>query len=307
MNLLLYPFLSQESCSLGDNLLIAFIMGRWPEINSILFGGRGGGASLHPIVYIAAGAISCLVVYRSLSRSLGGSDPKMSASDQHIVQLLPAEVAECMMFPAITSITFFEGEIDESELRDKVSLILAANPWLIGRLVKRSRAEGITLSVPLEGSDAFARRSAEAVQIVQDASLGPGVQYADLFDKLEKYTVKPGPKCLNQEGEPLFKVALVQIDPGARSALLVSLSHVIADGYTFYKVGAGTRYAYTYALALFLRVVGMSGECDSSLSLTLVNCMRACAQFCSYCACVATLVLICVGAGKVRRLLPLSV
>lgn len=58
--------------------------------------------------------------------------------------------------------------------------------------------------------------------------------YTNLMNHLDKYLVKPGYKCINTI-EKLFKVILIKM-PDNKFALVISLSHCIADGYTYYKI-----------------------------------------------------------------------
>lgn len=58
--------------------------------------------------------------------------------------------------------------------------------------------------------------------------------YINLMNCLDKYLVQPGNKCVNTI-EKLFKIILIKI-PDNKFALVISLSHYIADGLAYYKI-----------------------------------------------------------------------
>ena len=64
-------------------------------------------------------------------------------------------------------------------------------------------------------------------------SLSPNSPYEEIVRKVQPMLVKSGGQCLNQD-EPLFRLVLFAQETSF--ALLFSLSHVLADGFTFYSL-----------------------------------------------------------------------
>ena len=106
----------------------------------------------------------------------------------------------------------------------RVAAIIAKNPWLGGRLIS---VKGKTV-LTLEGLTAGVFRH------VTDGSLRVCSDFTPNFNAIvcASLLVKLGTT------EPGWKVAIVPCakDPSAKFAMIVSMSHVIGDGYTFYAV-----------------------------------------------------------------------
>ena len=60
------------------------------------------------------------------------------------------------------------------------------------------------------------------------------MKYEKLLQKIEHFNVKKGLYCLNKN-EVLFKVNIIKIGNN-KFAIMVSISHILADGYTFYTI-----------------------------------------------------------------------
>ena len=121
------------------------------------------------------------------------------------------------------SITFYEGTAPKAFLLQRVAEIISANPWLAGSL--RNPRNGIEIVLPC---------SIDEHRHFQEATI-PGLMPEmhpanDLIPKLSPYCVKAG-----VHDESLFKVTLVHISP-TRFAVLTSMSHMIADGHTYYNI-----------------------------------------------------------------------
>jgi len=138
--------------------------------------------------------------------------------------------------PSIDTLTFFDGVPPVEELRERVTLIAKANPWVSGRLISGD-AGSVHLWVPDDG----ARRVFFAHQTID--GLNADTPPEEAIKVCADFGVKLGLECIDME-EPLFKVSV--LSTGERSfALHVALSHTIGDAATFYSlysmlsVGAG--------------------------------------------------------------------
>ncbi|CAE8690745.1 unnamed protein product [Polarella glacialis] len=151
------------------------------------------------------------------------------------------------MAPAINTVTFYEGDAGAAaaHLRVRVAEVVGANPWLAGRLARGSNSR-VRLSwqcVPSARSEAcFGEAEAAA------ALLDPAVPYEELVRGLSlRFSVPPGSACVSAQLAPsLYRVTVVRSPAGSgsgsgsstsgRFAVVVSLSHMVADGATFYAL-----------------------------------------------------------------------
>lgn len=131
-----------------------------------------------------------------------------------------------LMVPAISTITYFSGVPPVEYLKDRTGMILAANPWLQGKL--RKTGNGIDLVYDDD------TRVDQSYHMVEDASIHDGLKYDALVDNIKKYFVKDGNGCLNNNN-PLFKITIA-VTSKDKFAIIFSLSHMIGDGHTFYEL-----------------------------------------------------------------------
>ena len=145
------------------------------------------------------------------------------------VELLENESFEfTVILPSISTITFYEGSPDENYLRNRVAGIVELNPWLSGHLVYGNRGRvNLRFQNKSPSQDFF--HVSDKSTIGEDFPLDVNVK------ETEQYLVKTGKKCLQDSREPLFRVTLIKISE-QKFAIIFSLSHIIGDGYTFYKL-----------------------------------------------------------------------
>lgn len=134
---------------------------------------------------------------------------------------------------SINTITFYSGKLSKEKIRLKLNAIIAANPWLLTRLVN-SKEFGDVCALYPEQFDPLSD-SHSCFQTLIDDSISPSVPYEDLLLKLKVAIVPQGIECLDKDFDQ-FKVTLIEIKPDQEYALVVSMSHTIADGHTFYQV-----------------------------------------------------------------------
>lgn len=146
--------------------------------------------------------------------------------------LLTDETGAILMLPSITTVTFYEGEVDVEILRGMTFELIRANPWLAGQL-RRDNATGIVhLWIP----SALTDLTKHFIQTRRD-DLKMHMPLMDMRRLLQDLTVKPGIQCVDSKDEGLFSVALVSCGMARQvSALVVSMSHVLGDGFTYYRL-----------------------------------------------------------------------
>ena len=172
-----------------------------------------------------------------------------SNNDTANVSYLPLlDTESSVMFflsePAISTITFFKGDVnlDESKkwLKDRLTTICMANPLLAGRLVRNKKInKNVLLKIPQPLSEA----DVDALIYVDTgnnlSSISTQTPYETIVDTLHKSKVVVGPgyklvgKDLRTSKFTLVKVAdnevalVVSITHAGKSAL-VSLYHMIS-------------------------------------------------------------------------------
>ena len=181
-----------------------------------------------------------LWLYRRQSR------PRIDRRDRHVLTLLESETSMLMLDVAATStVTFATGDhaAAAAYLRQRLEQIVAANPWLSGRLDKQAGDVGGAVLVygagtAGDGGDAVSALFTHCAPGSCSAVLRRDSTYEAMSGATLPLLVKTGNQCVGRADEPLFRVSVVPdaAAPAARWALVVSLSHVIADGHTFYAV-----------------------------------------------------------------------
>jgi len=134
-----------------------------------------------------------------------------------------------MLSPSVNTITFYVGLPPVDYLTNRVSELLALNPWLAGRMESRNGSKGT--DVVFSKSD---HNIEDYFMMINDPSLHPAVPYSDLYKRLLHFHVKSGNDCINKP-EPLFQVVLIVSDP-THFGVLFSFSHVLGDGFTHYEL-----------------------------------------------------------------------
>lgn len=161
---------------------------------------------------------------------------RMTASELRREALLDMETSFGFMSfdVSTTTMTHFIGPITtaSASVRERVALMVRANPWIAGKLVKGSK--GIPeLEFPTVVPDAEVGRLFEvAPPDLRHLSRTTPYDEANRLVSASASHVQTGKVCL-QAGGPLTKVTLVPDDNGF--ILVFSMSHVIADGHTYYS------------------------------------------------------------------------
>lgn len=142
------------------------------------------------------------------------------------LNILPSEQSDLIMVCQSTSIiNFYIGDCPRLYLLHKVKSIIELNPWLSGKLVK-DQENCVSIEYPINTA---------VINCFFDISVAVDEEanYEDITSSVSQFLVKSGKDCLNQN-EPLFKVFYASSKRGF--CVCVSLSHILGDGHTFYKV-----------------------------------------------------------------------
>lgn len=151
-----------------------------------------------------------------------------------VYNLLDSEESGMIFLPAVTTITRYRGTAPVQYLRSRIGEILAENVWLCGRLTKHD-GRVVLKSVLDDGSPDKAISS--CFEVMNDVQFSTDDTYEDLSAKFGRFSVKRGVDCIDVD-EPLFRVVVVQSLAQKEFLLICSLSHVLGDGYTFYRLYA---------------------------------------------------------------------
>jgi hypothetical protein len=175
------------------------------------------------------------------------SDAKIASEDPNAavvdLQLLKDEENPYgfMCEKGIATITFYKGDFKEAAkaIRAQFALVIAANPWLCGRLVT-AKDGGVRLRYPVKPSDADLESLFNATSAEDTATtfkLSPNVPFSKITSDLyasKNTIVQRGGESLDKD-LPVTLLTLSESEVG-KFALVFSLSHVVGDGRTYYEL-----------------------------------------------------------------------
>ena len=170
---------------------------------------------------------------RGVSSPSSSSSSSSSASATSL-ELTIDEKTRLYTFSPASAITFFDGSPPIDFLQARVHEILVCNPYLTLRLRRPSVFSWDVLAVYDTNPEKWC--IADYFDVVRDSSISPSTPYPDLMQRVNKHQTKASSKCVNRN-EVVFKVTLIEIS-SVSYAVMVSLNHMIGDGYTFYKLSS---------------------------------------------------------------------
>ena len=203
-----------------------------------------------------------------------------NAKPTESVTLLKEETGMMAYNGAVTTITFFTGPAPVDAIRERVAAVVAANPWLSGRLVRGKGEKRMRLVFDPAGpvQDDMLKVASPGQHSVQ------GVSYAALQKVIKGsgLEVKGGVSAVNKDH---VQMRVTVIPDGEQWALVVSISHCIADGFTYYQIynmlSASAEIKSLSAVrkeSFSTDLPGAIGKTESTLFLTLsfmLNCAGA--------------------------------
>jgi hypothetical protein len=158
-----------------------------------------------------------------------------------VLTLTEMESTSMMVGPAITTVTFMSGDAMAAakQLRTRFTEVLQANPWLTGRIKKDKASKRVQLHHPVEvklGDVASMFYGPEEKQL---PAISSTMAFYDLCSTLSGSVceVPTGQDCMSKS-TPLVTLSIVADHhmPKKRFAVVWSVSHVIVDGFTYYKL-----------------------------------------------------------------------
>jgi len=172
-------------------------------------------------------------------------------------------------YSGVSAATWFSGDaaLAEIHLRARVARIVELNPWLTGRLVLRkgeprcfvTRPRRVTLLYDPSGA------AADCFGVCDDPFVDEAMPYMDNHAAFTTYIVPSGQETVGDSpSPPLYRVTLVRVSSNA-FAVIDSVSHMIADAHTFYKLHGMLSEASEPAALTVERCVSVSSE---ALALT---------------------------------------
>lgn len=201
---------------------------------------------------IGVGAFSCSIMWWCWSISSQIEKFQMQLSQDNIVstKLLSVESTAVMLtIPSISTITFYQAEsaTDIAEvveyLKSRMTEMVEKNPWLEGWIIKHPLKD----QVYLQHHKFSGKLKQSTFRCIEMDSIDERMEYALMASKIGHLTVKDGNTVLsanrrkqnhNQDNidESLFRVTLIKNPHNNKFAILFSVSHIIADGHTFYTL-----------------------------------------------------------------------
>lgn len=139
-----------------------------------------------------------------------------------------------------TTVSFYRSKIGVCDfkniiIRQRIVDILLSNPWLSGRLIKSDTIKTPCIIYPTESAEIELRSSSIVSTFVDDSLFQPNLSYNALSAKLHRFRVPPGMECCDND-QTLFHVVLIESNNQEQFALFASLSHILGDAFSFYRI-----------------------------------------------------------------------
>eukprot|EP00930_Biecheleria_cincta_P098245 TRINITY_DN89921_c0_g1_i1.p1 TRINITY_DN89921_c0_g1~~TRINITY_DN89921_c0_g1_i1.p1 ORF type:complete len:560 (+),score=54.51 TRINITY_DN89921_c0_g1_i1:153-1832(+) len=139
----------------------------------------------------------------------------------------------------VTTITFFRGQLQPAVrfLRDRLCAIVSANPWIVGRCLRDKRSKHVQCVYPSGPIPESTRKDLLRVN-PRNLSLSSKMSYADMVSEvISSQALLPRANSLLGKSDLVARVTLVS-DPADTNAfaMVFSMSHAIADGYTYFNI-----------------------------------------------------------------------
>ena len=141
----------------------------------------------------------------------------------------------------ISTITWFSGNHEHASvvIQQRVEQICKANPWLLGHIVKGKEGDGKNYIAYKHTEESTSPVCVDAGAVLkhvqaQDSTLDRDTPFANVASRCGTLILK----MHNDMHQPFWKVSIVPCSksPSTTFAVVVSMSHVVGDGHTFYSL-----------------------------------------------------------------------
>ena len=137
----------------------------------------------------------------------------------------------------IVTITFVRGKNVSDNLKKRLVDVAQANPWICGHLTKGSPYHNLNIPTAEHAAKTVIERCFQEVSVAeQENTITLETPYSNICKTLKPYQTSKGNKLINQANESLFKVVVFKTPEDGLNAIMVDLSHVIADAGTYYAI-----------------------------------------------------------------------
>lgn len=212
------------------------------------------------------------------------------STDEVVISLLEMEEsAAIQMLPAVTTVTFFEGTEETSTavatdfLKGRVNEIVRRNKWLSCRLSKRS-GRLVMVHAKMPDDDQPVATNSHFV-VNHTINMNNEMPLGKIATAVKPIDLKFGSAAVDsKEDAPQFMVTLI---PDARRpkhsfALVVSLSHTLGDGDTYYKILSMLSKTATLVTLKATRVADYTERSIASLGRVEENYTRSGGYMCGF-------------------------
>jgi hypothetical protein len=175
------------------------------------------------------------------------SSDEIEGAEFFDLELMKDEVFEygLAMEPGIATITYYNGgdyKAVGAALHAQLTLIVNANPWLSGRLVKNKEGK-VVLRHPVKPTENDINCLFAVIGCDDDDKntfkLKPNSSYNDSCSSMYKsdkaVIVSSGNESIDKIDKPVTLLTVVESVPG-KFAIIYSLSHTVGDGHTYYEI-----------------------------------------------------------------------
>jgi hypothetical protein len=187
-------------------------------------------------------------------KNINGISSSWTGPEFSCIDLLISEQVRSIHLPSTNTLTFYEGDIPSDIIVNRLQLVLEANSWLGSRLVSyyQNGSKIIAAKFPkLFQKDTLGEYYEEVHMdnscLSSSEKIDENASPEVILPSVERYLVKLGRNCLNNENEVMFKILILKISDFTtesglqkkevvRTAFVMSLSHVLADGHTYYSL-----------------------------------------------------------------------
>ena len=144
--------------------------------------------------------------------------------------------AGMMMGKGITTMQFYKGNKNNAItfLKERIKLIIEQNPWLGGTLVKDPKKHGKLIAIRYPKNNVPFDK---IIQIDDTLKISNDMPYQEIVNIVKKSTVHVDTGyALCKTGDPIMKCTIGQSASDDSFVVFFSISHVVADGFTYYTV-----------------------------------------------------------------------